>query len=403
MNDEDIRLIEVSFQTVCEPVPAKTIRSWIYGVLADLNTSTTMWKPGAVARLLISAVSVIAAVFSYQISLIARGGFLTLAKGAWKTLVAAATFNTPRLLATRAAGDVTLTNESSDTYSRPAESTVISGPTGKLYRNAVAFTIPANGEVTTSFLAVEYGSASSAVAGTVTSLVTTLLGVTAINSTAFVGRDDESDAALEKRALSRAQSESPYGPPQAYYWAALNAKRQDGSLIGISRVGLSRSSLVNEMVVTVATDAGAVPGYMADSSTDLGAAHLALVLGANPPTVILTTKSATNRVVPVSVVVLWGLGVTVPIADGPLTDLVNRTVVDYFKGMNIGGDDLPLSSFHHWFFKDSLRDAIVRGLADAQLPTPKRVLLTDPFEDIVLLATDVPVPGAISAISIAQG
>jgi len=396
MSDDDQQLLEFSFREVCTPVPPKTIKNWIYGTLWDADIDTTMWKSGGVVRFIISAVAAAAAVFSYQISQIARGGILRLASGSWKTIAALSGFGTRRLAATRAQALVALTNASTLTHACTAESVTIEGIGGKKYRNLAAFTLSPTSSATVAFAAVELGSGSNAAAGTVRTLVSTLIGVTVVNTTTFVGNDLESDSALEARALLKPRSRSPYGPKEAYERAALDATRLDGTSVGINRVGLIPDSFSGIVTATVAGTAGSVAGQYSDPSTDLGAVYAAMSR-VTPAGVTLVLRSATNATFPIWVVIYWTEGDTPP-SNAALTALLTPAFIAHFLALPLGGSAVS-PSLKNRVFREAMVAMIAVTLAEAGYPTPKLISLPSPATDVVIAETAVPVLSTLTCQS----
>src|SRR5690606_13147343 len=95
-------------------------------------------------RTVIAAVAVIIAALSQLIALIARGGYLDLAEGAWLRLKARYDYGIEWQGPTFAGGKVTLNNTGGGIYSfGPDEIVLINTATGKEYRNVEAVEIGA--------------------------------------------------------------------------------------------------------------------------------------------------------------------------------------------------------------------------------------------------------------------
>ena len=109
--------------------------------------------------------------------------------------------------------------------------------TNKAYRNTGSVSLGAMATLTIPIRAVEAGSTSTSTAGTITAFETPVLGVTVSNAVEVVGRDEELDPALRARCSEKLGSLSPFGPWDAYTYAARNATRADGTLVTTDTTG----------------------------------------------------------------------------------------------------------------------------------------------------------------------
>lgn len=261
----------LSIDDLITPMTVDEIRTNLYNILASTGVNTTTWKPGAVVRTLITGNSILAAAFSTLIAQLGKNRFLELASGDWLTLVALYGFDEERQLATFAAGEVTLTNGGGGVFDELADDVIVTNPdTGKSYRINQDFHLGVGDPpLTVTCVAIEAGSASSAVIGGINAFETTLLGVTVTNELALVGLDDEEDPPLKARCQEKLGPLSPNGPWDAYTYIAKKATREDGSPIGVTRVRIDRDGYGN-VFVYVATATGPVSGDAGDPDTDLG-------------------------------------------------------------------------------------------------------------------------------------
>jgi hypothetical protein len=98
---------------------------------------------------------------------------------------------------------------------------IVSNPvTGKQYQNSAAVTIAASSITLVPIVAQEAGAASTSGPGTITFLVTPLVGCTCTNLAAAVGADAETNVQLLARDQAKLGSLSPNGPAQAYFYVA---------------------------------------------------------------------------------------------------------------------------------------------------------------------------------------
>lgn len=350
------------------------VKTAIYQELDLLGVETSTWKPGAVVRTIIAVFSVLLGYCTYIISGIASSSFLAFAQGAWLTLLAQYTYNVTREGASNATGNLTLTNSSATPYSIAVDDLIVSNPTiSKEFRNAEAFLIPALGSVTTVIAAVEEGSGSTSAPGSIISLVTPLAGVTCTNPDAITGFDEETDDSLKLRCQQSTAALSPFGPSDAYRYAATSATR-DGESCGVTRIRLDADGAGN-IDVYVATATGEVPGTVGDLSTDLGCVALAIQENAVPLGITGNVFSCTT--VPVSVVYTVYVYDTVNLDSASILALTDTALGDRVNRLPIGGDG-------GFFFLDSIKSCI-----DNSLPEIYRIQVTSPVADIPLAINEV--------------
>jgi phage-related baseplate assembly protein len=152
-------------------------------------------------------------------------------------------------------------------------------------------------------LAVESGSASSVAPGELDTLETPLAKVTVTNPTSIIGRDAETDAELVKRCLLKKATWSPFGPRDAYEFAALSAQLSPGVPTTINRVAVSRFSSTGQVTVTCATPSGTPSG------AELAAVVANIEAIARPDTVQATVAGATTHPT-ARVITIWSKGGT---------------------------------------------------------------------------------------------
>lgn len=378
----------VPLEELTRPLTRDEVEAKIYEVLALIGVSTTSWKPGAVVRTMIAACSILLAAFSTLTANIARSGFLELAEGKWLALVAYHVYGVEKRYATLAAGQVTLTNEGGGTYALDAdELTLINVITGKTYRNTASFTLDALSTLTIDVYAVEYGSASTAIAGTITIIQSpSMPAVTVANALAVVGLDEERDPSLRARCAEKLGALSPNGPWDAYSYAARNALRDDGSPVAVTRVRTSKDGY-GIVTTYVATATGAVTG------PDLLAVDEAIQMRAAPLAVTAFVLSATPVTIAVSYRV-W-LYNTSGLSEAQITSAISARLALFMSGQPIGGN--VLGAGLGAVFHDALRTVI-----GSTLPQIFHVELVTPAGDTSLAISAVPVLGTVTALAINQ-
>jgi phage-related baseplate assembly protein len=363
------------------PLSRQEVQKAIYDVLSALGVNTTSWKPGAVVRTIIVGCSSVIAGLSTLQAQIARAGFLELSSGVWLTALAHYVYGIDRIEATFATGEVTLTNTAGGIYSLGTEDFTVKSPvTGQTYKNTEAFDLgPAGGghdTVTIPIRATEPGAAGSAAAASITSLVTTLDGVTCSNASPLTSVDGEDDVSLKRRCSEMLGALSPMGPWDAYAAAVRNATRDDGSPLGITRMRITKDGYGN-VTVHVAGASGAV-----SDPDDIDVALEAIEQNAVPLCVTPHVESATAKPVPVTYEV-WMYN-TSGRSEAQITDTIASRITALINGQPIGGN--TAGALASRLFVDSLRTTI-----GSALPEIFHVAVTSPADDVILQPYEVPV------------
>lgn len=368
------------------------IEASIYEVLGHIGVNTTVWKPGAVVRTMIVAASIVLAGFSQLVAAIARSGFLELADGPWLTLVAKYVYGVDRHEATFAAGELTLVNSGGGIFELDPEDLVVANPsTGRTYRNTEAVELGAGETLTIQIRATEAGSASSAVPGAITSIETPpMLGVTCSNALAIVGDDEEKDPALRTRCYEKLGALSPFGPGDAYAFAARGARRSDGTLVGVTRVRTVRAP-GGHVTTYVASTTGGIDGDPDDLETDLGLVNEEIQTKAGPLAVTAWTQSATPVAIAVTYEV-WAYN-TSGLTDAQFLTAIADRLATFMASQPIGGNVIGLEPgkvFH---------TAITTAIGSTR-PEIFRVAVTSPADDtdVELSIGEVPVLGTVVGV-----
>lgn len=257
--------------------------------LEILGLPARSWRPGGIAR---SILRVLAASYASATEVIAefiRGGFLETARGPWLTRLAKYVYGVDRRAATFATGEVTFTNGGGGIYTYGPDEVRLKWPGGnKIYTITAPLNLAALGTATVAVRAVEIGSASSAPAGAITALETTLLQVTVTNAEAVFGSDEETDDELRKRCLDKLAALSVRGPRGAYRYAVTSAKRLDGSPVDINRMSISPSSSTGTVSIICASPSGP------PLASDLDLVRDSIEAIARPDSVTVTVVGATS-------------------------------------------------------------------------------------------------------------
>lgn len=382
-----------SLDDLTTPLTRQEVETSIYDVLGLIGVKTTTWKEGGVVRSMITAVALVFSALSELQALIARGGFLELAEGSWLTLVARYVYNVERVLATFAAGQVTLVNSAGGVFDFDAgDLTFVNSRSGKTYKNSLSVHLGAVSTITITVEAVEAGSDSTAAPGEISALQNALTGVTCTNALSVVGRDDEEDPALRVRCAEKLGSLSPFGPWDAYNFAARNAVRADGSLIGVTRVRTVPDGFGN-ITTYVASESGAVTGDQDDATTDLGAINDAIQKLAAPLAVSAYVASATPVVVAPTIRV-W-LYNTSGLTPQQILDSMSAKLVQFIAAQPLGGN--VIEGALGKVFLDAMRTAI-----GSALPQIFHVQIDSPAADVELSINEVAVLGTVTFAAVTQ-
>jgi hypothetical protein len=379
------------FNDLIEPATAEEVQAKYFDILGAVGVTTTQWSPGSVLRTYISGTSILIASLSEVMALMTRSGYLEFSEGDWLTTVAHYVYGVDRNLATSATGKLTLVNSGGALYSLGPGDLIVRCPANnKTYRNEAAFTLnPLTTLSDVAIIAIEAGADSTAETGEINELVTTLLNVSVSNPNPVVGDDAEADPELRDRCYSKLGSLSPFGPWDAYRYAAVNATRVDGSNCGVTRTQNDRDGYGNQWTY-VATDSGGVPGAVGDLNTDLGRVDDAIQRKAAPLCVTAYTVSANEVTVDIAYEV-WMYN-TASYTPAQAVQVIFDALVAMFAALPIGGAAITPGAPGYVY-----RDAILSEI-DAAIPEIFHLQVTAPPADVLLAIGDVPVLGAVSGV-----
>lgn len=326
----------IQFNDLTKPVTREEWLASMHRVLGIVGTDVTTWKAGAVARTTLSITAWALAAGSTLVAEIAKSGFLELARGKWLDLVAWYVFRVKRPEATFAPGEVTLTNTGGGIFDLDPEDLVVkNSATGKLFRNTEAFSLGIGETITIPIVAIEAGSASTSPANTIDSIESPALqDVTVANAKAVVGEDAATDPELRTLCLAKTGSLSPNGPRDAYVFAAREAKRADGSSVGVKRVAVIKDGYGGVRVIC-ATSTGGVTGDADDPATDLGAVQASIEEIAATLNDIAEAESALERAVNVTYE-SWVLS-SASIVAATLEGQIETKLAEFLSTQPIGG------------------------------------------------------------------
>lgn len=309
--------------------------------LESVKVPARSWRKGGTARTIISYLASFGSQGSEIVSSAIAGMFLLFARGDYLTNHAEDVYGVKRIKATFASAPdaVVLSNVGGAVYPVNANELILrsTNVAGARYRvvsrsdGVVPFDIPAAtfaggvvtpGTVTVAVEAITAGAASSVGPAELDDLETPLAKVTVSNTKAIVGRDAEGDDALVDRCLAKRATWSPFGPRDAYAYAALTATLPGGSPTNVTRVAVSRFSSTGRVTVVCATPSGTPTG------PELDAVRTLIEKIARPDTVTVTVLGATT-VETTHAMIVWARGGTEAIIRQRATQAMNALIETY--------------------------------------------------------------------------
>ena len=352
-------------------------------VASAVGIDTSTWRTGDPTRSLYLLEAEILAALETVITGFISSGFLDYATGAWLIIVAKQVFNVDVPDATYATTTITLTNALGGVYDiDPGDLMFKSSANGKTYHNTSGGHL-ASGPATTltlDIVADEAGSASSAGAGQIDTMVTTLLGVTCSNVDAAVGLDVQSEDTTRQQCRDKLGSLSPNGPKDAYSYVSRNSDLTE--IKTITRVRVYPESDTGDVLVYLASPSGAVAGG------DVTAVQNAIVQWALPLTITPTVLSAAAVTVAVTYTVYVYKSVNK--TSSQVQADIQTALQDMFASRSIGGDIVPPAT------TGALYKSLVESAIRSVYPQIFRVDLAAPAADVALGNGDVPALGTIT-------
>lgn len=365
------------------PITREQVVESMLSVAEQLSLPIEAWQPESVGREILEITGQKVSDQSATGAVAAAAGLLDFAEGDWLTLSADQIYEVERIEATFATGTFRLTNTSAVVYVLAAgDVRAAHDDTGQTYTSTTGGTLNPSSTLDITLVADEPGSASNAVVGDITTLVTPLFGVTGSNTTVFVGLDEESDDQLVARARESIAKASPNGPKDAYNYYAKTAVRADDTSIGVTRTNVVQGNLT--VTVYVADATGAI------SASDLALVNTFIQENVVPTGFTATVLNATEVEVDAAATVYLATGSSLNLAD--VQTAVEERLVDYFANAPIGGY-LVSGGF---IFTSAIVGEIFQAAPDDII----KVVLTTPAADVALDPDEVAV---LDTVTIALG
>lgn len=301
----------------------------------------------------------------------------------WLIILAKQQFNVDVPTATYATTQVTLTNTGGGIYDLAAGDVVVKcSTTGSTYTSTTGGVLAGSGgTLSITVVADVAGSASSAGATEIDTLVTTFLGVTCSNPIAAIGTDVPAPAAIVQMCRDKTASFSPNGPADAYRYVALNSALT--STLNPTRARVYADSDTGDVTVYIAGEAGAL------GSPDVAAVQAAIQQWCTPLCITPTVQSAN----PVTVFVTYTVYVYTSVnqSAAQIEAAIQTALENLFETLSIGGDITPPATTG--FLYQSLIEATIGTVFPGKT---FNVVISLPSGDTALGNGDVPALGTIT-------
>lgn len=351
------------------------------GVAAAIGLPVSSWRPGDPTR---SLYLIEAEAFEALEQIVAGyigSGFREYAAGDWLKILAKQVYNVDVPEATYASGQITLTNSSGYFYNpAPGDLTFKSSLSGKTYHNTSGGVLAGGTTLILDIEADEPGADSTAGAGEIDTMVTTVLGVTCSNALAVVGADEQDPATTRQQCLDKLGSLSPNGPKDAYSYVARNSALTGTT--GVSRVRVYSTDATGTVTIYLAGPSGAV------TSDVVTAVETAIATYATPLCVTPTVLSASSVTVPVTYS-LW-LYKSVNKTSAEIDAAIQTALEDMFAQRPIGGDIIPPAT------TGALYASMIESTIRSAFPQAFRCTVSLPAGDTSLTNGQVPALGTVT-------
>jgi hypothetical protein len=373
---------------------AAAFRAQMVTALVAMNIPADKWRAGGVASTMLTVASMSLALMAATLSVIIRGFFLPTATGGGLKLLALYVYGVTVPSATFATGNIALTNSGGGIYIKAAGEVTVQNPdTGVTYTNSVGFTLNGSSSLEVAFTATIEGSAGNANPGTITTLVTNMLGVSVTNAAAFVGVDAPSDEDIRLLCQNKLGAMSVRGPRTAYAYAiqvAVNAVT--GATVNINRWVVTADSHIGVVYVTVAAPSGSV------DPNDLLGVGTSIEEIARPEavTVVLNQATIVDYTPTVTAWVQAPTGVTA----AQVQTAIASAITAYLSTYPIGGvtalDDANPTTNFTGLFASGIYGAAAAGAATLQA----RLYSLKGATDLALASTEVASDGVSVAVNL---
>ncbi len=349
---------------------------------ALLGAPTTSWQEGAPILTMLSTAAQKMADYTTLATEITKGGFgELLPSDAWADRWALSRFDVTRVPASPATTLATFTCAASAAALTYAAGQIIVAhtTTNATYRNTVPVTLGPSLTVAGMAIAADVpGIVGSAAPGTITVMVSALIGVTVTNPASALGSDAETTPALVKRARSKLGALSPNGAKDAYNFIATSPDFSVTSepITRTSTVGSPTSPAIS---VYLATATGAPTGG------DVAIVQAAIDAGPEPWGATATAVAATPHVIAITYQ-SWIKGSQLTTAQIEAAQAL--ALATFFSTLDLGGYVIPPDT------GDVYVETIAQVIASAVVGT-QRVVVSLPAAAVALAPNEVATLGTI--------
>lgn len=274
---------------------AASVRASLVSGLTSLGIPAGNWRSGGVASSLLTAVSnTYANGLGLLVNGVLNGVFLTTAQPPWNAILAYYMYGVQVGLGTYASGFVYLSNTTGSIYSKGANQVIVQNPTtGQEYFVTQPFTLNGGTILSPTTIgplpvqALNLGAAGTSAAGTITYVVSALVGVSVTNPAPVVGTAPDPPALVVTKCLAAIAARSYKGPNGAYQNAVLTAINSSGNPVNINRWTVSTDPNTGFCTIYVAAPSG-VP-----TAADVAAVQANVQAIAQPPGITATVVACT--------------------------------------------------------------------------------------------------------------
>lgn len=257
-------------------VTTAELQALMLAAMTAAGLPTSAWQSNGIWQNLVNWVAILLRGVYTILNIIASNAFLDTATGQGLQDLGLSQFGTVYRSETFATGTITLLNASGSQIDEPAEALSFAqvADSSITYRNSEAITGWLNGTQKTISLTCDIAGTSGNVLADSSDpfkleMVTTIVGVSIVEHSAFVGQDDQDEDEYKELCRNQAQSRSIGGAQGAWEWYPPNLYT-DGTVVdpenidstktrvNINRVSVSESSATGVTTVVLASPSGPV-------------------------------------------------------------------------------------------------------------------------------------------------
>ncbi len=370
-------------------ITAAELQADMLATMQAAGLPTSSWQTNGIWQNLVNWVSLLLRGMYGILNDVARNAFLETASGQGLVDLGTGTFGTAYRNATFATGTITLLNESGAPINEAVEAISFAqvADSSITYRNTESIEAWLNGtelilDLQCDVAGTDGNVLAAAVAPFNIELVTTMVGVSIVSHSAFVGQDDQDEDEYKALCRKQAGSLSPGGAMAAWEWFPLNlntdgtvSEEGDGKTrVNINRVLVDSDNSQGIVNLALASPSGAVDG----TEYTITIAFLEQYVLTNPGTLNDANCSAVTVAVTATVTLRKGTSTS------GVQEEIEEALTDYFPDTSIGGDDGFLTV-------EELKATIYRANRNIHAIT-----MTLPAADVALTDTEVAVAGAFN-------